>query len=49
MAGGFMSGFGESFSRTFNQGVDTIRKEKADDIKTRMAFALEQKTAYEKS
>ena len=49
MAGGFMSGFGESFSRTFNQGVDTIRKEKADDIKTRMAFALEQKTAYEKA
>lgn len=49
MAGGFMSGFGPAFGKAFSTGVENAQKAYDDEVKTKMAFALEQKTAFEKA
>lgn len=49
MAGGFMSGFGPAFGKAFSTGVESAMKSYDDKVKTQMAYALEQKTAFEKA
>lgn len=46
---GFMSGFGPAFGKAFSTGVENAQKAYDDEVKTKMAFALEQKTAFEKA
>lgn len=49
MAGGFMSGFGPAFGKTFSAGVERAMDSYDDKVKTQMAYALEQKSAFEKA
>lgn len=49
MAGGFMSGFGPAFGKTFSAGIDRAMDSYDDKVKTQMAYALEQKSAFEKA
>lgn len=49
MAGGFMSGFGPAFGKSFTSQIEAGQKRYNDAVKTKMAFALDQKTAFDKA
>lgn len=49
MAGGFMSGFGTSFAKTYSAGVQKYQDEQQDLFKTRLKYGLDQKAALDKA